>query len=143
MPRDRNGWRAHPRTALPDRRRRLGPVRAGWYGAAIAGATISASCLWIAKAARVVHGIAVRARALVRPALFKFVPRAYNCTMRRTLNLIIALCLTLVGAGGVIYLLFFAAGWRGWMVMAAGLLFTAGVVWLYDDFINATPNERT
>ena len=32
------------------------------------------------------------------------------------------------------YLLFFAAGWMGWMVMGAGLLFTAGALWLYDDF---------
>ena len=32
------------------------------------------------------------------------------------------------------YLLFFAAGWKGWMVMGAGLLFTAGALWLYDDF---------
>jgi hypothetical protein len=41
------------------------------------------------------------------------------------------------------YLLFFAAGWKGWMVMGAGLLFTAGAVWLYDDFADTTPKKRT
>ena len=54
--------------------------------------------------------------------------------MRRTISLIIALCLTLFGAAGMAYLLFFAAGWKGWMIMGAGLLFTAGALWLYDDF---------
>jgi hypothetical protein len=38
-----------------------------------------------------------------------------------------------VGAATLIYLLEFAAGWRGWMIMAAGLVFGAGVIWLYDD----------
>ena len=41
----------------------------------------------------------------------------------------------------MVFLLFFAAGWRGWMVMGAGLIFTVGVLWLWSDFIDATPNE--
>jgi hypothetical protein len=62
--------------------------------------------------------------------------------MRRIISLILALCLTVTGAGGIVYLLLFAHGWRGWMVMGSGLVFTAGAVWLYSDFIDATPNER-
>jgi hypothetical protein len=39
----------------------LTPLRDGWYGAAIAGFTILASCLWIAKVLRVAHRNAIRA----------------------------------------------------------------------------------
>jgi hypothetical protein len=61
--------------------------------------------------------------------------------MRRIISFVIALCMTLGGAISGIYLLMFAHGWKGWMVMAAGLVFTLGVVWLYSDYIDATPNE--
>ena len=61
--------------------------------------------------------------------------------MRRIISFIIALCMTLFGAFGLIYLFVFAHGWRGWMVMAAGLVFAVGAVWLYSDYIDATPNE--
>jgi hypothetical protein len=61
--------------------------------------------------------------------------------VRRIISFIIALCLTGFGAFGLIYLFLFAAGWKGWMVMGAGLIFTLGVIWLYSDYIDATPNE--
>jgi hypothetical protein len=57
------------------------------------------------------------------------------------MSFIIALCLTIGGAVLLIDLLFFAAGWRGWMLMASVLIFVAGATWLYVDFIDATPNE--
>lgn len=63
--------------------------------------------------------------------------------MRRTISLFLALCLTFAGAGGMVFLLFFANGWKGWMIMSAGMLFTVGAVWLYSDFIDATPNEKS
>jgi hypothetical protein len=50
--------------------------------------------------------------------------------------------LTIAGAGLIVYLLFFAAGWRGWMVMAGGAMFAGGICWLWFDFIEATPNEE-
>jgi hypothetical protein len=53
--------------------------------------------------------------------------------MRRIISLVIASLMVGVGAATLIYLLEFAAGWRGWMIMAAGLVFGAGVIWLYDD----------
>lgn len=31
---------------------------------------------------------------------------------------------------------------KGWMLMGSGLVFAVGVVWLYSDFIDATPNEE-
>jgi hypothetical protein len=44
------------------------------------------------------------------------------------------------GFGFLAYLLVIAPGWKGWMVMAAGLVGVVGALWLYEDFINATPN---
>jgi hypothetical protein len=57
--------------------------------------------------------------------------------VRRAISLLLALCLTIGGGAGLAFLLFFAAGWKGWMVMAAGLVFALGVVWLWSDFIDA------
>jgi hypothetical protein len=62
--------------------------------------------------------------------------------LRRIVSLVCASSLTVAGAAGLIYLLFFAVGWKGWMLMAAGLVCVAGIVWLYDDFINGTPNQN-
>ncbi len=56
--------------------------------------------------------------------------------MRRIISSVLALCLIASGGGGLIYLLLFAAGWKGWMVTGSGLVFTAGAIWLYDDFAN-------
>ncbi len=61
--------------------------------------------------------------------------------MRRIISFIIALLLTTGGAVGTIYLFIFANGWMGWMLVASGLVFTLGVIWLYEDFIDAAPNE--
>ena len=62
--------------------------------------------------------------------------------VRRSINMILALALTVAGAAGLVFLLFYAAGWRGWMVTAAGSVFTVGILWLWSDFIDATPNEE-
>jgi heme/copper-type cytochrome/quinol oxidase subunit 4 len=61
--------------------------------------------------------------------------------MRRIISFVLALCLTAFGAFALVYLMVFAAGWKGWMVMGAGLMFVVGVVWLYSDYIDATPNQ--
>ncbi len=66
---------------------------------------------------------------------------AHNALMRRVISLLLASVLALVGAGGLFYLFFFAAGWKGWMVLGAGLTFAAGVVWLYDDLATAIPDK--
>jgi hypothetical protein len=54
-------------------------------------------------------------------------------------DLFMALCLTIVGAGATVFLLFFSdqsKGWS-WMVMAAGTIFVVGVRWLYMTLIDA------
>ena len=61
--------------------------------------------------------------------------------MRGIISFVIALCLTAFGAFGLIYFMLFATGWRGWMVISAGLIFALGVVWLYSEYSDATPKE--
>jgi hypothetical protein len=61
--------------------------------------------------------------------------------MRRVISLIIASSLAAIGGAGVLYLLLFAAGWKGWMVLGAGGVFAAGVMWLYDDLSNPSSGQ--
>jgi hypothetical protein len=60
--------------------------------------------------------------------------------VRRTVNLVLALALMTAGFGLLSYLLLAAPGWKGWMVLGSGFAGTLGALWLYDDFIKATPN---
>jgi hypothetical protein len=62
--------------------------------------------------------------------------------MRRTISLALALCLTLGGSGALVYLIFFADGWKGWMFAGAAFTAALGAMWLWADFIDATPNEN-
>jgi hypothetical protein len=62
--------------------------------------------------------------------------------VRRAISLVFALGLLVAGFGFLVYLLFFAPGWRGWMVIGSGFSGAIGVLWLYEDFINATPNDE-
>jgi len=61
--------------------------------------------------------------------------------IRRTISLVIALAMLVIGFGFMAYLLLLAPWWKGWMIMASGLVGTVGLLWLYDDFIDATPNN--
>ena len=63
---------------------------------------------------------------------------------RRTISLVLALALMIAGFGFLFYLAAFSPGWPGWMmIMGSALVGTLGAYWLYEDFINATPNDRT
>ena len=59
--------------------------------------------------------------------------------IRRTISLMFALALTVVGLVALVYLLFFALAWKGWMVMAAGFVAALGGMWFWEDF----PKART
>jgi hypothetical protein len=61
--------------------------------------------------------------------------------MRRIISFILALGLTAAGAVWFVYMLLFGEVWYGRMFMGAGLLLAVGVVWLYSDYIDATPNQ--
>jgi len=60
--------------------------------------------------------------------------------LHRAINLIVALALVALGAGGLIYFYFIAA-WNGWMALAAGVVCAAGLYWLWDEHINAGPSR--
>jgi hypothetical protein len=57
------------------------------------------------------------------------------------MSLALALALMIAGFGSLAYLLLFAPAWSGTMVVASGFAGTLGASWLYEDFINATPND--
>jgi hypothetical protein len=59
--------------------------------------------------------------------------------MLRIISFVLAGCLTAFGAFALVYLMVFAG--RGWMVMSASLIFVIGMLWLYSEYIDATPNE--
>jgi hypothetical protein len=56
--------------------------------------------------------------------------------IRRTINFALAIALSAVGISSSVFLLFFAGGWKGWMVMASGSVAFVGLYWLWADFIN-------
>lgn len=62
--------------------------------------------------------------------------------MRRTLSLFVALCLTFAGAGGLVYLAFFASGWKGWMIIGSAFIGGLGAIWVWSDLIE-TPDEKS
>jgi len=62
---------------------------------------------------------------------------------RRIVSLVFALTFLIAGFGYLFYLAAFAPVWRGWLIMGSALVGTIGAYWLYEDFINATPNDRT
>ncbi|MBH5368259.1 hypothetical protein [Bradyrhizobium glycinis] len=57
--------------------------------------------------------------------------------IRRTISLMFALAPIVVGLVALIYLLFFALAWKGWMLMAAGFVTALGCMWLWEDFPKA------
>jgi hypothetical protein len=52
------------------------------------------------------------------------------------------LALSVAGIGGLIYLVLFAAGWKGWMIISSGTFGFIGLYWLWADFINADPRSE-
>jgi hypothetical protein len=61
---------------------------------------------------------------------------------RRIVSLILALALTVAGLGGAMWFLFLAPLYSFKMAAASGFVLAVGIMWLYSDFIDATPNER-
>jgi hypothetical protein len=55
---------------------------------------------------------------------------------------VFALTFMIAGFGYLFYLAAFAPVFKGWMIMGAALVGTIGAYWLYEDFINATPNDQ-
>jgi hypothetical protein len=62
--------------------------------------------------------------------------------VRRSISLVLALVLTATGWGGLAFLLFYAAIWRGWMLIGATMMGVLGLYWLWADFIDADPRTE-
>jgi hypothetical protein len=62
--------------------------------------------------------------------------------LRRTIHLIIALALTVVGCAEFVYLYFFVEAPTGWMIVVAGIVSFAGLYWLWDEYVNAGPRPK-
>lgn len=62
--------------------------------------------------------------------------------IRRAISLVLALLLTASGAVASFYLLFLAQRVPFRAAAAAGFVLTLGLIWLYSDFIDATPNDQ-
>ncbi len=62
--------------------------------------------------------------------------------VRRTINLIIALALFAAAWGGLVFLLFFAARFYVWMLIATVTVGTLAAYWIWADYINADPRSE-
>ena len=68
-------------------------------------------------------------------------------SIRRTVNVIIALALVALGCGGFVYFYFIAAAWKGWTVISA-VMGGVGLYWLSAEYLNwlsteyLNPNQR-
>jgi len=63
--------------------------------------------------------------------------------IRRIINLLIALALSVLGWGALIYMLLFGQHFKGWIIMGCAMVGVAGVYWLWTDFINADPRPES
>jgi hypothetical protein len=61
--------------------------------------------------------------------------------MHRAINLTVASVLAALGGGGFVYFYFVAITWNGWMALASAIVGCAGLYWLWDEHINAGPNN--
>jgi hypothetical protein len=61
---------------------------------------------------------------------------------RRIFSLVLASILTVAGAIGAVFFLFFAHRYSFRFAAGSGLVLGVGLMWLYSDFIDATPNEE-
>ena len=68
-------------------------------------------------------------------------------SIRRAVNVIIALALAALGCGGFVYFYFVAAAWKGWTVISA-VTGGVGLYWLLAEYLNSlsteylNPNQR-
>ena len=62
--------------------------------------------------------------------------------VRRSISLALALALMIAGFGFLAYLLLLLPAWSWTEVAGSGFAGTLGAAWLYEDFINATPNDE-
>jgi protein-S-isoprenylcysteine O-methyltransferase Ste14 len=63
-------------------------------------------------------------------------------SLRRAINLILALTLVVLGAAGFVYFFFIDTAWPRWVVVAAIIVGAAGAYWLWDEHVNVGERSR-
>jgi protein-S-isoprenylcysteine O-methyltransferase Ste14 len=64
-------------------------------------------------------------------------------SLRRAINLIVALILVALGAAGFVYFYFIDPKWPGWITVAALIVAAAGLYWLWDEHLNVGERPKT
>jgi hypothetical protein len=62
--------------------------------------------------------------------------------IRRVINLVFALALTILSASTFVWIVFFASSFKLWVPVSAGVFAFVGLYWLWADFINADPRPE-
>jgi len=56
--------------------------------------------------------------------------------LQRAINLIVALILTAIGVGGVVYFYFIDTTWPLWITIVASIIGASGLYWLWEEHVN-------
>ncbi len=62
--------------------------------------------------------------------------------MRRIISFVFAVALVVAGASWAVHMWLYAERLYGKVLLAPVFMMVVGAIWLYSDFIDATPDER-
>ena len=62
--------------------------------------------------------------------------------LHRAINMIVALTLVAIGAGGFVYFNFIDATWPRWITIVAIIVGAAGLYWLWEEHVNLGQQQR-
>ena len=63
-------------------------------------------------------------------------------SLRRAINLILALTLVVLGGAGSAYFYFIDPSWPRWNIIAALIVGAAGLYWLWDEHVNVGERHK-
>jgi protein-S-isoprenylcysteine O-methyltransferase Ste14 len=63
-------------------------------------------------------------------------------SLRRAINLILALTLVVLGGAGSAYFYFIDPTWPRWIIIAALIVGAAGLYWLWDEHVNVGERHK-
>ena len=62
--------------------------------------------------------------------------------LQRAINLIVALILTTIGVGGVVYFYFIDTTWPLWITIVSSIVGASGLYWLWEEYVNVGQQPR-
>jgi protein-S-isoprenylcysteine O-methyltransferase Ste14 len=62
--------------------------------------------------------------------------------LQRAINLIVALILTAIGVGGVVYFYFIDTTWPLWITIVSSIVGASGLYWLWEEYVNVGQQPR-